>query len=167
MINYYYFDQNNQKHGLISEEQLRELVSQGIITPHTSLETDGGHRGLAGQIPDLFPVAPNPFTQPVPAAPAVNPFSQPVPATNPPTQPVPGTTQTKPQTAEVESPWWQKWLPAPGVLVIIACIAGVKQCNKTTPKPENQQPVQQYNVPQQGYPPQQYIVPDRRRYYGN
>ena len=65
MPNYYYYDTNGQKYGLIDDQQLRSLAAQGIITPNTPLETEGGHRGTAGQIPGLFPNAPHqPPTQP-------------------------------------------------------------------------------------------------------
>ena len=64
--NFFYFDQTNQKHGLVSEEQLKELVAQGIIGQHTPLETDTGYTGVAGQIPGLFAAAPNPFSAPMP-----------------------------------------------------------------------------------------------------
>ena len=54
MTSYFYFDSNNQKRGPYSEvQQLQELVDHGIITPTTQMETDGGHRGMAGQIPVL------------------------------------------------------------------------------------------------------------------
>jgi len=57
MPNFFYFDQTNQKRGPVSEQQLKELAVQGLIGPHTPMETDTGHRGVAGQIPGLFPVA--------------------------------------------------------------------------------------------------------------
>jgi len=53
MPNYYYIDPNGEKQGLITEHQLQALATQGIITPATPLETDGGHQGVAGQIPGL------------------------------------------------------------------------------------------------------------------
>ena len=53
MANYFYFDQNNQKQGPVSTQQLQELAAQGVIGPHTPMETDTGHRGVAGQIPGL------------------------------------------------------------------------------------------------------------------
>jgi len=56
-MNYFYFDQDNQKQGAVSEEQLKELAAQGLITPHTPMETDTGHKGVAGQIPGLFQAA--------------------------------------------------------------------------------------------------------------
>lgn len=63
---------NGQKQGLITQQELKDLVGQGIITPETPLETDGGHKGKAGQVKGLF------------LEPAVNPF-----ASSPPQQPYP------------------------------------------------------------------------------
>jgi len=54
MANYFYTDANGLKQGPISREQLHELATRGTITPETPLETDIGHKGLAGQIPRLF-----------------------------------------------------------------------------------------------------------------
>jgi len=54
-MNYYYFDQNNQKHGPFSEQQLKDLAVRGLINRQTPMETDTGHRGVAGQIHGLFP----------------------------------------------------------------------------------------------------------------
>jgi TM2 domain-containing membrane protein YozV len=65
MANWYYYDNNGQKQGLITQQELKDLVGQGIITPETPLETDGGHKGKAGQVKGLFP------------EPAVNPFASP------------------------------------------------------------------------------------------
>jgi ribosomal protein L40E len=70
MANFFYFDQTGQKFGPVSEEQLRELATQGSITPQTPMETDTGHKGVAGQIPGLFATA-------QPSAPKVNPSSAP------------------------------------------------------------------------------------------
>jgi hypothetical protein len=50
---YYYTDVNGQRQGPIDDAQLKLRASQGHITPQTPLETDSGHRGLAGQIPGL------------------------------------------------------------------------------------------------------------------
>ena len=52
---YYYPDANGQKHGPVTEQQLRALAAQGIITPTTPLETNTGYKGVAGQIKGLFP----------------------------------------------------------------------------------------------------------------
>jgi len=57
MTNYFYIDAYGQKQGPYKDQQLKELAAQGIITPNTSLETDTGHKGMAGQIPGLFPPA--------------------------------------------------------------------------------------------------------------
>jgi hypothetical protein len=38
--------------------QLKDLANQGIITPQTELEADGGHRGKAHQVKGLFPPPP-------------------------------------------------------------------------------------------------------------
>ena len=54
-MNYFYYDQANQKQGPVSEQQLNELAVKGVIGLHTPLETEGGHKGVAGQIPGLFP----------------------------------------------------------------------------------------------------------------
>jgi len=53
MPNYFYIDANGQKHGLVNDQQLQALAAQGVITPNTPLETEGGHKGTAGQIPGL------------------------------------------------------------------------------------------------------------------
>jgi hypothetical protein len=53
MANFFYTDANGCKQGPYSNPQLQELATQGIITPYTPLETDGGHTGVAGQIPGL------------------------------------------------------------------------------------------------------------------
>jgi len=68
MTNFYYTDTNGQKQGLISEQHLRTLAAQGVITPDTPLETEGGHKGLAGQIPGLFDGIKPSFSLPVPHA---------------------------------------------------------------------------------------------------
>jgi hypothetical protein len=76
MPNFYYTDANGQKQGLITEQHLRALAVQGVITPNTPLETEGGHNGLAGQIPGLFDGIVPSFALPVPpvAPPPVNLF---------------------------------------------------------------------------------------------
>ena len=70
MANFFYTDANGQK-TQVTEQQLQTLINRGIITPTTPLETDGGHTGLAGQIPCLNfdTVAPSPFAQPTQAIP--------------------------------------------------------------------------------------------------
>ena len=70
--NYFYTDANGQRQWA-SEQNLRTLALQGIITPHTPLETDTGHKGLAGQIPGLFDgIAPSVVASPSAAAPSAN-----------------------------------------------------------------------------------------------
>jgi len=39
MTNFFYYDQTNQKRGLITDQQLKALAAQGIINPQTPLET--------------------------------------------------------------------------------------------------------------------------------
>ena len=67
MPNWYVIDTNGNKSGLINDLQLKSLVARGSITPDTPLETECGHKGLAGQIPGLFPapVNPSPFVKTV------------------------------------------------------------------------------------------------------
>ena len=52
-VNFFYTDANGQKQQ-IDYQHLRLLVAQRVIMPDTLLETEKGHKGLAGQIPDLF-----------------------------------------------------------------------------------------------------------------
>ena len=65
MTNYFFTDAQGNKCGPLTVEQLQTLAYQGVVTPTTPLETDGGHRGLAGKVSGLkFPVAaPPPSTQ--------------------------------------------------------------------------------------------------------
>jgi len=53
MPNYFYTDTNGSKKGPFDVKQLQVLVDRGIITPATRLETDGGHQGVAEQVPEL------------------------------------------------------------------------------------------------------------------
>jgi hypothetical protein len=55
MANYFYTDANGHKQCPVSEQQLKELATKGIIGPRTPMETDTGHKGVAEQIPGLFP----------------------------------------------------------------------------------------------------------------
>jgi len=56
MPNYFYFNASGQRQGPINDQQLQSLVAQKVITAQTQLETESGHKGLAGQIPGLnFP----------------------------------------------------------------------------------------------------------------
>ena len=69
MPTFFYTDENGNKQGPLSTQQLQSLINRRIITPTTPLETDSGHTGLAGQIPGLNfdTVAPSPFAQPAQA----------------------------------------------------------------------------------------------------
>jgi len=60
---FFYYDRINQKIGPVTEQQLKELAAQGVIGPNTPIETGGGHKGLAGQIPGM--VFKTPVPQPV------------------------------------------------------------------------------------------------------
>ena len=64
IVDYFYTDANGEKQGPIKEQQLRKLAAQGIIKPDTLLETTGGHKGTAGQIPGMRfnTTNPNPFS---------------------------------------------------------------------------------------------------------
>ena len=53
MPNYFYIDTNGQRSDPLNEQQLQAMVEHGVITQTTPLETDTGHRGVAGQIPGL------------------------------------------------------------------------------------------------------------------
>lgn len=53
-MNWFYYDQQGQKIGPITDLELRELIDQGLILPDTKLETDTGHSGKARQVPGLF-----------------------------------------------------------------------------------------------------------------
>jgi hypothetical protein len=53
MAKYYFTDANGNRKGPYDEQQLQSGIIRGIITPNTPLETEGGHKGLAGQIPGL------------------------------------------------------------------------------------------------------------------
>lgn len=67
MANFFYFDANGQKQGAFSEQQLQALAAQGVIMPNTPLETEGGHKGTAGQIPGLvFNTAAHSSSAPMP-----------------------------------------------------------------------------------------------------
>ena len=56
-MNWFYYDQQGQKIGPITDSELRELIDQGLILPDTKLETDSGHTGKARQVPGLFAAA--------------------------------------------------------------------------------------------------------------
>ena len=57
MPDWFYYDQQGQKIGPITDPELRELIDRGLILPDTKLETDSGHTGKARQVPGLFPAA--------------------------------------------------------------------------------------------------------------
>ena len=65
MAKYFFTDANGNRQGPYDEQQLQALVVQGMITPNTPMETESGHKGVAGQIPGLtFPtVSAPPFAQ--------------------------------------------------------------------------------------------------------
>jgi len=72
MTTFFLTDKNGTKHSL-NEQQLQALAAKGKITPNTPLEAEGGHQGLAGQIPGLqfnTAAAPPPFAQPAQTTPA-------------------------------------------------------------------------------------------------
>jgi hypothetical protein len=75
MPNFILTDANGQRHSL-TEQQLQTLAAKGKIQPTTPLETDTGHKGLAGQIPGLkfSNAAPPPFAQPAQVAQSANVF---------------------------------------------------------------------------------------------
>ena len=54
MPDWFYYDQQGQKIGPITDSELREHIDQGLILPDTKLETDTGHSGKARQVPCLF-----------------------------------------------------------------------------------------------------------------
>ena len=76
MPNFFYTDANGTKQGPLTPQQLQALINRGTIVAATPLETDSGHTGLAGQIPDLiFPsTTESPFALPVQAPAPVNLF---------------------------------------------------------------------------------------------
>jgi len=53
MPNFFYNETNGQKKGPVTEQQLQDLIDQRLIEPNTPLEMEGGHKGMAGQIPGL------------------------------------------------------------------------------------------------------------------
>jgi hypothetical protein len=52
-MSYFYTDANGHRQGPVDKQQFNALAAQGIITPTTPMETEGGHTGVAGQIPGL------------------------------------------------------------------------------------------------------------------
>jgi hypothetical protein len=69
MPNFFYTDAIGRKQGPINDQQLKTLVSEGVIKSHTPLETEDGHKGRAGQVRGLFPTPPP--SPPVPVPPPV------------------------------------------------------------------------------------------------
>ena len=69
MALFYYIDNDGQKQGPITAQHLQTLAAQGVITPTTPLETDTGHKGMAGQIPGLFATSSPPFAPPLQTVP--------------------------------------------------------------------------------------------------
>jgi len=49
----YFFTEANGQRRLIDEQELRKLAKIGVVRPDTPLETDTGHKGVAGQIRGL------------------------------------------------------------------------------------------------------------------
>ena len=57
MTTYFYTNSRGERLGPISDQQLRDLAALGAIGPNTPMETEGGYKGVAGQIPGLnFPL---------------------------------------------------------------------------------------------------------------
>ncbi|GHT11925.1 hypothetical protein FACS1894170_06110 [Planctomycetales bacterium] len=54
MTNWYYYDNNGQKWGLITSSQLKIFADNGTIAPETMLETEKGQLGRARQVKGLF-----------------------------------------------------------------------------------------------------------------
>ncbi|MGL4944516.1 MAG: hypothetical protein ACRC46_15145 [Thermoguttaceae bacterium] len=77
MPNYFYHDASSVRQGPIDDQQLQVLVARRVIVPTTPLETDTGHKGLAGQIPNLFdavpPISESPFVAPMPTSMSASP----------------------------------------------------------------------------------------------
>ncbi len=68
MPNFFYIDTTGTKQGPVNDQQLKALAANGVIMPQTPLETESGHKGVAGQIPGLFasPTPANPFAAATP-----------------------------------------------------------------------------------------------------
>lgn len=71
MPNFFYTDATGNKQGPLTPQQLQALATRGTITPTTPLETDTGHKGLAGKVPGLNweTVTSTPFAQTAQATP--------------------------------------------------------------------------------------------------
>ena len=56
MANYFYYDADGKQQGPVDIHGLRELVTQGVIVPSTSIKEEGEHSIFAARrIPGLFP----------------------------------------------------------------------------------------------------------------
>ncbi len=64
---YYYTDAVGRRQGPVSEQELKNLITQGVINPRTQIETGNGHKRAAGQIHGLFVDTPSPFVLPTQA----------------------------------------------------------------------------------------------------
>ena len=63
---WYWYDENGTKHGTVTGGQLKGLARQGIITPETIVETEGGKQAKAKKVSGLFKTE----TQPTSGTPA-------------------------------------------------------------------------------------------------
>jgi hypothetical protein len=153
MTNYLYIDASGQQRGPVNDEQLKELAAQGAITPQTPMETDAGHKGLAGQIPGLvFNTA------------AASPFTAAIPVSHDPS------TVTSSATALAAGGKLKYGLIGCAVVFALFCVAGLLSDNQDSPTPEQDspqpvqdlQPVQQASVPQQDDDPAELL--DMERY---
>ncbi|GHT16452.1 hypothetical protein FACS1894189_0150 [Planctomycetales bacterium] len=61
---WYFYDKNNVRQGLITDEQLKAFIQNGVIDRETAMETINGSKGKAGQIKGLFPSLPKPASPP-------------------------------------------------------------------------------------------------------
>jgi hypothetical protein len=56
MANFFYYDENGTKQGLITPQEMKTLAKNGTVTPETIVENEQGQRGKAKQIKGLtFP----------------------------------------------------------------------------------------------------------------
>jgi hypothetical protein len=77
MANWFYYNASGEKVGPITPTALKALAMEGVITPETKVENQGGRSALAGKVngltfPDTIPPTPN-----QPNAPAEPDTSQP------------------------------------------------------------------------------------------
>lgn len=79
MPNYFYIDNFGRKQGPVNDRQLQALAAQGAVTPQTQLETESGHKGMAGQIPGMnFQAPASPMSFPSPATTQTQTVSAPI-----------------------------------------------------------------------------------------